>query len=218
MCVATWMVSLSIGSAAEEAAKATDADKSKADEKAAKTEADYRSWFETSVGGTFVDGDKARFQQRQNLRGGAAFGGVQDFHYEQDIGKKGLFQIDGRGIFDNHDYSLKFSLEHPDIGFLRGGYQESRSWYDGSGGYFPQSKLWLPVIDDDLVLDRGEAWFEGRLTLPGKPVFTFRYSHQFRNGLKDSTIWGDSTLTGGAGPRGIVPTFQDIDESPQRTL
>src|SRR5262245_30909214 len=184
VCAAAAMFGLSMAAAAEEAAKAPEADKPKEGENAEKTEADYRNWFETSVGGTFVEGDKGSFQHRQNLPKGA-FGGVQDFHYEQDVGKKGLFQVDGRGIFDNHDYLLKFRLKNPDIGYLRGGYQESRSWYDGSGGYFPPTNLWLPVIDDDLELDRGEAWFEGGLTLPGKPVFTFRYSHQFRNGLID---------------------------------
>src|SRR5262245_6962992 len=91
VCATTWMFSLSICSAAAEA-KVTEADKPKEDEKSEKSEADYRNWFETSVGATFVDGDKSAFQQRRNLPRGA-FGGVQDFHYEQDVGKKGLFQV-----------------------------------------------------------------------------------------------------------------------------
>ncbi len=208
VCAAAWALTLSITSAAEEAARKAEADKPKADEK---SEADYRNWIELGVGGTWLKDNGARFQQRQNLRNGA-FGGIQDFHYEQDVGKKGILQVDGRGMFDNNDYSLRFSLDNPDKGYLRGGYRESRSWFDGSGGFFPKGNLWLPVYDDDLTVDRGEAWFEGGLTLPGKPVFTFRYSHQFRDGVKDSTSWGDSTLTGGSGARGIVPTFLNIDE------
>jgi hypothetical protein len=40
-----------------------------------------------------------------------------------------------------------------------------------------------------------------------------KYSHQFRDGKKDSTSWGDTTRTGPAGnQRNIVPTFLDIDE------
>lgn len=186
----------------------------KTDEKSEKTEADYRNWFDVSVGGTLIDGDKAQFMQRHGVPKGA-FGGVESFHYEQDVGKKGLLQIDGRGIFDNHDYSLKLSIDHPDIGYLRGGYREYRSWYDGSGGYFPLNGQWFSLYDDELAVDRGETWFEGGLTLPGKPILTFRYSHQFRDGRKDSTIWGDTTrtgLTGGTSTRGIVPTFWDIDE------
>ena len=41
---------------------------------------------------------------------------------------------------------------------------------------------------------------------------TLRYAHEFRKGLKDSTEWGDSNLTGGFGTRSIVPTFYNIDE------
>jgi hypothetical protein len=176
------------------------------------TPAEYRNWFTTGVGGVFTDGDKAAYQQRHSLRRGA-FGGIEEFHYEQDVGKRGLFEIDGRGIFDNHDYSLKLGLSHPDIGYLRGGYREYRTWYDGSGGFFPQNRQWISIYDEDLALDRGEAWFEGGLTLPDRPVFTFRYSHVFRDGRKDSTVWGDSNLTGGFSTRGIVPSFWDINES-----
>ena len=57
--------------------------------------------------------------------------------------------------------------------------------------------------------DRGEAWV-GALTLPDKPGFTS--SIFIKSGRrKDSTIWGDTTLTGGA-VSGIVPSFRDIDE------
>src|SRR5438045_5554214 len=38
------------------------------------------------------------------------FRSVEDFHYEHDVGKRGLFQLDGRGIFDNHDYDVKLDL------------------------------------------------------------------------------------------------------------
>src|SRR6476660_8144298 len=82
---------------------------------------ELRNWFDVSVGGVIVDGDKAAFQRRYGLPG-TAFGGVEDFHYEEDIGKKGIFKVDGRGIFDNHDYSLKLDVEHPDIGYIRTGY------------------------------------------------------------------------------------------------
>src|SRR5207247_2663193 len=45
-------------------------------------------------------------------------------------------------------------------------------------------------------------------------VITFRYAHLFRDGKKDSTIWGDTGLTGltTTPVRGIVPTFWDINE------
>lgn len=235
LCQATaTAVGLSLVNAGSLAAEAPAADKpaadgspteQKADEKAggksdeksesksdkAESPKEYRNWFDLSVGGVIVNGDKAAYQRRSGLPGGA-FGGVEDFHYEEDIGKKGIFKVDGRGIFDNHDYSLTFDVEHPDIGFIRGGYTEFQSYFDGSGGFFPGTGAWLSPFNDDLSLDRGEVFFEAGLTLPNKPVITFRYSHQFRNGEKDSTAWGDLTIPG-FGDRKIVPSFWGIDET-----
>ena len=48
----------------------------------------------------------------------------------------------------------------------------------------------------EMHIDRGEAWIELGLRVPDWPEITFRYSHEFRDGQKDSTIWGDTTLTG----------------------
>src|SRR5262245_1250637 len=178
-------------------------------------EESYNNWLTLSLGNFYVSGDRASAQRRNQIPHGP-FGGVEDFHYEHDVGKKGLFKIDGHAIFDNHDYSLKLELSHPDKGYVRVGYKEFRTWYDGSGGYFPVNKQWFSLYDDEMHIDRGEVWFEGGLTLPNWPVITFKYTHQFRDGRKDSTIWGDTALTGLPGPdnvRSIVPAFRDIDES-----
>ena len=115
----------------------------KPDEKAA----DYNNWIDLSVGGAITSGDKARFQQRHDLPAGP-FGGVEDFHYEKSVGKKGLFQLDGRGIFDNHNYSLKLDLTDPDKGYVRAGYKEFRTWQDGNGGFFPQNGQWFSLYDN----------------------------------------------------------------------
>jgi hypothetical protein len=176
---------------------------------------EFNNWAEFSFGNFFVNGDKAQFQQRTGLPGGA-FGGVEDFHYESPFQKKGTFSIDGRGIFDNHDYDLRLGLTHPDKGFVRFGYREFHTYYDGSGGFFPGgTNHWFSLYDDDFHVDRGEVWFEAGLRIPEKPELTFRYSHEFRDGKKDSTIWGDTVrlgLPGANNSRGIVPTFLAIDE------
>lgn len=193
---------------AESKPEAKDEEKEKSGDEEKK---EFKNWFDLTVGGAILDGDKAAFQRRYGLPAGP-FGGVESFHYEEDIGKKGVFKVDGRGLFDNHDYSLKFDVEHPDIGYIRGGYTEFRSYFDGSGGYFPATGAWVSPFDDDLALDRGEAFFEAGLTLPKKPVITFRYSHQFRYGEKDSTSWGDLAIPG-YGVRKVVPGFRSIDET-----
>src|SRR5947199_4559811 len=65
-----------------------------------------------------------------------------------------------------------------------------------------------------MQVDRGNAWIELGLRTPNWPEITIRYDHEFRFGLKDSTVWGDTTLTGLAvqPTRKIVPSFQNIDE------
>lgn len=172
--------------------------------------ADLKNWFTVSVGGALTSGDKAAFKQRHQVSTDV-FGGIEDFHYEQDVGKKGLFKVDGRGIFDNHDYLLKLDLSNPELGYVRAGYREFRTWYDGSGGYFPGPGGWVSLYDDQLALDRGEFSFETGLTLPKAPQISFGYRHQFREGEKDSTIWGLAAVAPGG--RGIVPTFLGIDET-----
>lgn len=175
------------------------------------------NWVEVGVGGVFLHGDKARYMQRYRRTPGA-FGGLEGLHYEKQVGEQGLFKLDARGLFDLNDYAVKLELSHPEKGYLRAGYKEFRTWSDGSAGYLsvpsPQG-TWFSLYDEDLYVDRGEAWVEAGLTLPDWPVFSFRYAHQFRRGKKDSTVWGDHSLTGqnaGNVQRGIVPSFWDIDE------
>ena len=70
---------------------------------------------------------------------------------------------------------------------------------------------WIPLYDDDLSVDRGKVWFEAGLRMEDIPEITFGYSHEWRDGTKDSTIWGQSDLIPIG--YGIVPTFYNIDET-----
>lgn len=171
----------------------------------------YFNWANLSVGAAISNGDDAAFMHRHRMPDGFS-GGVDEFHWEKFFGDNGLLQIDGRGIFDAHDYLLEIDVSDTEKGYIRAGYREFRSWYDGSGGFFPQNGQWLEVFDDELHLDRGEAWIEGGLTLPDMPVLTVRYVYSFREGKKGSTTWGPTGMTGGFGTRNIVPSFYDIDE------
>lgn len=172
---------------------------------------EYRNWVTLGVGGIWREGDKGAFSQATGLPSGA-YGGIDSLHYEQDVGQRGIFKFDGRGIFNNDDYLVRLELSDPEKGFIRGGYREFRTWSDGSGGYSPAGMVWVEPYDDQLHLDRGDAWVELGLTLPNVPQATVRYDHLFRDGKKDSTIWGEYNITG-VGLRGIVPTFLDIDET-----
>jgi hypothetical protein len=146
---------------------------------------------------------------------GDIYGGIEDMHLEHSFGKA-TFSIDGHAIFDNHDYDVKAELSQPGLGYIRGGYTEFRSWYDGNGGFFPHpdARYFRPPFQE-MELDRGEAWVELGLRVPNWPEMTLHYSHLFRDGQKDSTIWGDTTLTGLiVNPaRKIAPAYRDIDET-----
>ncbi len=171
---------------------------------------DFTNWVEVSVGGVFVDGSKAAFQQQQQVPAGA-FGGVESSHFEQPVGTNRLVQVDGRGIFDNHDYELKLQLTQEQLGYIQAGYREYRTWYDRNGGFFPPTASWFTPYNREAAIDRGDAWIEAGLRMPDLPQLTLRYEHQFRSGDKDSSSWGDVTLGRGV-TRAIIPSFYGIDE------
>ena len=172
------------------------------------------NWVEFGVGGTFIDGSEGASQQRSGLPRGA-FGGVESFHYEREITEGhllpegGMLKLDGRGIFDNHDYEVSLELDYPEKGYFKAGYTEHRTWYNGNAGYYPPTDAWFEPRDEALAIDRSRLWFEGGLRLPGIPEVTLRYERQTRDGQKDSLAWGESTAAAG---RRIVPAYWDIDE------
>jgi len=177
--------------------------------------ADYKNWIEVGAGGLFLSGDEAKFKHQHSMSGDV-FGGIEDLHIQQDIGKSGLFVIDGRAIFDTKDYKLKMEISQTDLGYIKAGFTQYRTWYDGNGGFFPgksaASTNTFNKADNELAVDRGEVWVELGLRLPEIPEITLRYSHEYRDGQKDSTIWGPSTRTGLATSRLFVPAFRDLEE------
>src|SRR6476469_642940 len=101
-------------------------------------ETTYTNWVEFSAGGFFTSGDKARQQQRQQ-RPASAFGGIEDCHYHREVATNTVMSLDGRGIFDKHDYKLRLDVTREKVGYLRFNYSEFRTWYDGDGGFDPSS-------------------------------------------------------------------------------
>jgi hypothetical protein len=187
-----------------------------ADAKSASTEEEpeYKNWIELAIGGVITHGDRAQFEQEHRLPGDQVYGGIQDLHYEQTLGKDVQLVVDGHALWDNHDYDITVSLTKPKVGYIRGGYNEFRSWYDGNAGFLSPQGTWFPPPFPEMHIDRGEAWIELGLRVPDWPEITFHYAHEFRDGQKDSTTWGDTSLTGipGNSTRKIVPSFRDIDE------
>lgn len=173
------------------------------------------NWVEVSYGGMLTSGRKGAAQERMHL-GDGIFGGIEDLHYQKQINKDTLFSMDGRALFNSEDYRLSLSLVREKLGFMKFRFQQYRTWYNGTGGYYAPAELWLPSSDDTLGIDRGEFGFVAGLTLKDAPEITFEYIHQYRNGQKDSTSWGPVNVgfysPDFSGTRGIAPSFWDIDE------
>jgi hypothetical protein len=181
--------------------------------KAAEEESSATNWIELTIGGLNISGDEAQFKQEHHASGDW-FGGISDLHYEKTM-DKGTLTIDGHGLLQTHDYDVTINFTQTDVGYIRAGYTEFRTWYDGNGGFFPGTGLWFPPGNAEDTIDRGEAWIELGLRIPKWPEITLHYSRLFRDGQKDSTIWGDSTLTFlPTNPaRKLAPAFRDIHET-----
>jgi hypothetical protein len=177
---------------------------------------EYKNWIELAIGGVITSGDQAQFEQQHWLPGDQPYGGIQDLHFEGTVAKDATLTVDGHALWDINDYDLTVQLAKPNLGYIKAGYTEFRSWYDGNAGFFPHNDVFFNPPYPEMHIDRGDAWIELGLRAPNWPEITIRYEHEFRFGQKDSTIWGDTNQTGLQSPfnatRKIVPSFRNIDE------
>lgn len=175
-----------------------------------------------SAAGNEMSGSKAAFQARtQNVQSGAL--GIEELKFGYDLKDGSSMQIDGRALAGPADYLLQLKWAKDEVGSFDMGYKQFRTFYDGAGGFFPVNNAWLPIYRRPLFVDRGKFFVDAAITLPKAPVFTFKYTNETRIGRKDSTIWGDSNLTGipiwsvsslnpYSASRKILPAYIDLDE------
>ena len=161
------------------------------------------NWVDFTVGGASTSGDQAAYQRRVG-QDGDFYGGISDMHWEQESNDI-TWTLDGHAMFGNEDYEAILGAQKEGLGYIKAGYNQFRTWYDGSGGYVPVTDGWFSN-DDELSVDRGEVWFEAGLRMEDLPEITFNYSHRWRDGEKDSTSWGQS------GSYKIAPSLNVIDE------
>jgi hypothetical protein len=177
---------------------------------------EYKNWIELAIGGVITSGDRAQFEQQHWLPGDQPYGGIQDLHFERTFDKNGLFSVDGHALWDFNDYDITVELSKRNLGYIKAGYTEFRTWYDGNAGFFPHNDVFFNPPYPEMHIDRGDAWVELGLRAPNWPEITIRYDHEFRFGQKDSTVWGDTNQTGLLPPftstRKIIPSFRNIDE------
>ncbi len=177
---------------------------------------EYKNWIELAIGGVITSGDRAQFEQQHWLPGDQPYGGIKDLHFEGTFDKNAVFSVDGHALWDFNDYDITVQLSKPNLGYIKAGYNEFRTWYDGNAGFFPHNDVFFNPPYPEMHIDRGDAWIELGLRAPNWPEITIRYDHEFRFGQKDSTVWGDTNLTGLQPPynstRKIIPSFRNIDE------
>ncbi len=170
----------------------------------------YNNWIDTSVGGFTLKGNRNNFQQQEQMSG-RVFGGIEGFHFGTNIDKTTTLTLDGRGIFDEHNYDLKLAVQREKVGFLRVSYNEFRTWSDGDGGFFSPGNQFFP-LNNSLGLDRGALSVEAGYT-PEKGINAiFKYTRTFRQGEENSTEWGDAYPGNGSIVQGLSPSYDHFDE------
>ena len=172
-----------------------------------------------------ITGSSTAYQTRAQISKNPA-GGIEDLNYSTDISKSTNVLVAGHALAGAEDYLGLFKVTKNEVGSFDIGYKRFRTFYDGAGGFFPLNNAWLPIYPRALSVDRGKLFIDATVSLPNLPVFTFRYSNETRTGRKDSTIWGDTDLTGItiysqsarnpiSSDRKILPAYIDLNERQQ---
>lgn len=177
------VMTFSVAQAAASVPAATDAEPSAAS-----------NWIGFTVGGAFVSGNDAGMMRRTQTNGDF-YGGIDTFHFAQDLKNSTTLTLDGHALPGLEDYEFDANLTKADLGYIKAGYKQFRTWYDGTGGYLSGQRngqqYGLPRGGDDLSVDRGELSLEAGLRMEKLPEITFSYKHAFRDGQKDSLTWGE---------------------------
>jgi hypothetical protein len=173
---------------------------------------ELENYIEIGGGYTLQSGDRPGFQKAFQLRKDG-FGGIEDLRYTKQINDATVLKIRGQAMAGTGDYLLDLGLTKDEVGYLKFGYRQTRTYFDGTGGIWPINGLGFTLHNEDMHIDRGNLWFEAGLTRENLPSFVFRYDYLTREGTKDSTVWGDSGLpVSASATRGVLPSFVKIDE------
>lgn len=174
----------------------------------AETAAPLTNWIGFTIGGAIVNGDDAGFMSRAQQNDGF-YGGIESMQYSKALNDSTTLTLDGHALPGLEDYEVNLDLTKTDLGYIKAGYKQFRTWYDATGGYLTGANSYAIPFDDDQSIDRGELYFEAGLRMEHVPEITFLYKHSFRDGNKDSTCWGDNPQNPAFK---MVPALWDIDE------
>ncbi len=153
-----------------------------------------------------VSGDKSKFREVEGIREGAG-GGIEDFSLQEQLAPDRRFSVEGHFLLPDQDFKLKLALTRSDIGFVRGGFEQWRKYYDDTGGFDRAVVPHAFSLDRDLHVDNGRAWVDFGLTLPRWPLIVLGYEYMFRKGDEATLDWGST-----AGGKNIYPATRVLDE------
>lgn len=172
----------------------------------------YENYIDVSAGYVQQSGDRAAFQKAYQLNK-QGYGGIEDLFITKQLNDSTVLTLRGHALAGNADYLLDLAITKDEVGHLKFGYKAFRTFYDGSGGYWPTNGVHFSLYDENLHLDRSNLWLEAGFTKPGAINFVLRYDLQTKKGKKDSTSWMDTGFAvNTANTRYIVPTFLTFDE------
>ena len=156
-----------------------------------------------------VDGDKHKFREVEGIKEGFG-GGVESFAIEEKVGPDKSLSAEGHALFPENDVRIKMELRKTDLGFVRGGFEEWRRYYDDTGGYYRPFSPPAFDLNRDLHLDIGRVWADFGLTLPHLPQVVLGYEYQFKEGDKSTLEWG--TVGSPTSGKNIYPAAESIHE------
>jgi hypothetical protein len=156
-----------------------------------------------------VDGDKHKFPEVEGIKEGFG-GGVESFAIEEKVAPDKTFSAEGHALFPENDLQVKLELRKTDLGFVRGGFEEWRRYYDDTGGYYRPFSPPAFDLNRDLHLDTGRAWVDFGLTLPHLAQIILGYEYQFKEGDKSTLEWG--TVGSPTSGKNIYPASEAIHE------
>jgi mono/diheme cytochrome c family protein len=155
-----------------------------------------------------VDGNTAMFRAL-NWRSEKWSGGLEEFSLSQSLDRDTKLSITGR-IQADYDYRVALELKRNDVGFIRSGFEQFRSYYDDTGGYYAPFTPSSFTASRDLHVDHGKAWIDFGLRKPDWPELTIGYEYRYARGIESTLQWGAVTV--GPTTRNIYPAYKQIDE------
>ena len=169
----------------------------------------FESYIKVSGVAPFTTGDNAAYAMRQGSPT-AGSGGIEDFYYTKDTSDTTTVVSKGHALAGAEDYLASVNVTTANMGSIEAGYKVFRTFYDGIGGFFPQSNTFQKLGHEELHTDRGSFWFNVTLAKPDRPVFNVNFQADTRTGKKDSTIWAaiispTATVTNGILVGNTVP-------------